>query len=99
MQRFVFVLFGMLQWGHRNSSVEIWTAAAGGSGARQASMGPPKFIGGNWTILDANDREIEASMGPPKFIGGNNTRCNPVENVLSRFNGATEIHRWKYRWR
>ena len=36
-----------------------------------------------------------ASMGPPIFIGGNSCSppCSPPQ--LSRFNGATDFHRWK----
>jgi len=43
---FLFVI-GALQWGHRFSSVEILTAAAGSNRTPRASMGPPIFIGGN----------------------------------------------------
>jgi len=37
----------LLQWGRRNSSAEIPQIGAFEVGAREASMGPPKFIGGN----------------------------------------------------
>ena len=61
-----------LQWGHRNSSVEI------GAAMRRRRIGSL------------------ASMGPPKFIGGNETLPSNQSRRNKCFNGATEIHRWKY---
>ena len=38
---------GVLQWGHRFSSVEILLASCDAFDLQRASMGPPIFIGGN----------------------------------------------------
>ena len=87
-----------LQWGHRFSSVEI----PGRSGCQcthaRASMGPPIFIGGNGGPGHAWGAGIGASMGPPIFIGGNDMRSGGVVCARPRFNGATDFHRWKWRW-
>ncbi len=42
-----------------------------------------------------------ASMGPPIYIGGNQSLCKSCHSTKTRFNGATDLHRWKpplYRW-
>ena len=60
-------------------------------------MGPPIYIGGNGSTNRTLMPKRPASMGPPIYIGG-----NPVADVdhaapLIRFNGATDLHRWKLR--
>ena len=59
-------------------------------------MGPPIYIGGNLGInIHKESSVVTASMGPPIYIGGNLStgRRSPV--CMSRFNGATDLHRWK----
>jgi len=36
-----------------------------------------------------------ASMGPPIYIGGNSTPCGTRGTYRPRFNGATDLYRWK----
>ncbi len=37
-----------------------------------------------------------ASMGPPIYIGGNPLASQPARTARQRFNGATDLHRWKH---
>ncbi len=39
--------------------------------------------------------EFKASMGPPIYIGGNPIRIHVPHVEIVRFNGATDLHRWK----
>ncbi len=42
---------------------------------------------------------MSASMGPPIYIGGNSPLPHLEDIVEVRFNGATDLHRWKpIRW-
>ncbi len=34
-------------------------------------------------------------MGPPIYIGGNRSPLYPEKPLNPRFNGATDLHRWK----
>ncbi len=38
---------------------------------------------------------LRASMGPPIYIGGNSAISSRLQLPPSRFNGATDLHRWK----
>ncbi len=58
-------------------------------------MGPPIYIGGNYTTGLDFQRETRASMGPPIYIGGNGIGSPPRGVPGSGFNGATDLHRWK----
>ncbi len=58
-------------------------------------MGPPTYIGGNlnedaWYVSPST-----ASMGPPTYIGGNHEELFSFAPHPHRFNGATDLHRWK----
>ena len=135
----------LLQWGHRNSSVEIGAYPMLERASGSASMGPPKFIGGNETSSEAGhflrvklqwghrNSSVEIFILPYLPIKGVRLqwghRNSSVEITLTRtdmlpykmlqwghrnssveiwilcqlrrkknlsFNGATEIHRWKY---
>ena len=85
-----------LQWGRRNSSAEIPQIGAFEVGAREASMGPPKFIGGN------RPRMRVCVCAQPGFNGAAEIHRRKSKTVTqrrkrcSRFNGAAEIHRRKY---
>ncbi len=35
-------------------------------------------------------------MGPPTYIGGNFDGRRRAQNHHGRFNGATDLHRWKH---
>jgi len=61
----------------------------------EASMGPPIYIGGNSKKIQNAITPKAASMGPPIYIGGNIWRWHPRLARCARFNGATDLHRWK----
>ncbi len=63
-----------------------------------ASMGPPIYIGGNDLIVQQAVQSRFASMGPPIYIGGNSTDTPTTTDDHTRFNGATDLHRWKRLW-
>ena len=85
-----------LQWGHRFSSVEISSGVPGGVGARQASMGPPIFIGGNAATLRSSGCATSGFNGATDFHRwkSSSMRRTRRENPPC-FNGATDFHRWK----
>jgi len=47
------------------------------------------------TVEAAKPRTARASMGPPIYIGGNPGNPDPVGRRRDRFNGATDLYRWK----
>ena len=69
-----------------------WT---GGDGIGRASMGPPIYIGGNHPASSCDWDRPRASMGPPIYIGGNGEHQELVPLPRVRFNGATDLYRWK----
>ena len=58
-------------------------------------MGPPIYIGGNQEPGTLQYIWESASMGPPIYIGGNSHNTSPNLESIFRFNGATDLHRWK----
>jgi len=57
----------LLQWGHRFSSVEIWTRVARSLREAVASMGPPIFIGGNGPSCSTIHPTINSFNGATDF--------------------------------
>jgi len=45
--------------------------------------------------LGGQDPAEFASMGPPIYIGGNQTPEDSAAPGYPRFNGATDLYRWK----
>ena len=78
---------------HRWKSLRVLARCQASAGA---SMGPPIFIGGNLLAHVVVAVEQAASMGPPIFIGGNYfPTATAYATRDTRFNGATDFHRWK----
>ncbi len=85
----------LLQWGHRFISVETGAGVDVPEQRRGASMGPPIYIGGNRLLHRPPPRGLIASMGPPIYIGGNRKKFWRPRRRSKRFNGATDLYRWK----
>ena len=87
----------LLQWGHRNSSVEIGAYPMLERASGSASMGPPKFIGGNETSSEAGHfLRVKLQWGHRNSSVEIWILCQLRRKKNLSFNGATEIHRWKY---
>ena len=86
----------VLQWGHRFSSVEIAAQFCDALGVVVVLQWGHRFSSVEMSCLLAigtvRDR---ASMGPPIFIGGNVVPPTHSGMSSTRFNGATDFHRWK----
>jgi len=84
-----------LQWGHRFSSVEMQAVSAWMDCPRNASMGPPIFIGGNQLGRLPGVRGDARFNGATDFHRWKSPDRSSAPFTTTSFNGATDFHRWK----
>src|SRR3972149_1623159 len=85
----------MLQWGRRFSSAEIQEIARSIGRRLWASMGPPIFIGGNVSQIEADIAQAEALQWGRRFSSAEIEDAGKRPCRASSFNGAADFHRRK----
>ncbi len=84
-----------LQWGHRFISVETKADADRVAFMATLQWGHRFISVETWKPKSQLTSVQDASMGPPIYIGGNGCAATPSRHRCSRFNGATDLYRWK----